>query len=280
MAKIIAIANQKGGVGKTTTAINLSASLALLGKRVLLVDADPQSNATTGLGFKKEQSLQSIYECLVQGIDPHTAILQTAIVNLHLLPARVDLVGAEIELIQLPQRDKVMRNVLSAVENDYDYIFIDCLPSLGLIAINALAAANSVLIPVQCEYFALEGLAQLLNTIGIVRNNLNPEISIEGFLLTMYLRVRHSNEVVENVRNYFNEQAFETVIQRNIKLSEAVSFGQPALLYDAHSSGAVNYMNLAKEFLQRNGEPVPTKIRKHKKPIANNAATQVQKEQL
>ncbi|GHT11935.1 chromosome partitioning protein ParA [Bacteroidia bacterium] len=280
MAKIIAIANQKGGVGKTTTAINLSASLALLGKRVLVVDADPQSNATTGLGFKEEQIQQSVYECLVLGVDPHTAILQTAIVNLHLLPARVDLVGAEIELMQLPQRDKVLRNVLSAVQNDYDYIFIDCLPSLGLIATNALTAANSVLIPVQCEFFSLAGLAQLMNTIAIVQKNLNPDIAFEGFLLTMYLRVNHANEVVENVRNYFNEMAFETVIQRNIKLSEAASFGQPALLYDSHSSGAVNYMNLAKEFLQRNGEPVPIKTRKRKKEVANNEETQVQEEQL
>jgi chromosome partitioning protein len=252
MAKIIAIANQKGGVGKTTTAINLSASIAALGKRVLLVDADPQSNATTGLNFTKEQAKVCLYECLIDGADPRSAILQTEIANLHILPTRIDLLGAELELINVPQREYVMRKVLAPIQADYDYIFIDCLPSLGLLVLNSLTAANTVLIPIQCEFFALDGLTLLMSTIQRVQKSTNPKLDLEGFLLTMYQKTKHSMEVAEDVRTHFDKMTFDTVINRNIHLSEAASYGKPALLHDARSSGAINYMELAKEFLRRN----------------------------
>lgn len=253
MSKVIALANQKGGVGKTTTAINLAASLAVLEQNVLLVDADPQANATSGMGFDIRTIKTSIYECLIDDIDPNGIILNTEVDKLDVMPSHIDLVGAEIEMTNLPNREKIMRKVISKIENKYDFILIDCSPSLGLITLNALTAADSVLIPVQCEYFALEGLGKLLNTIKIVQNRLNPELAIEGFLLTMYdSRLRLSNQVVEEVKKHFQQMVFETIVQRNIKLSEAPSFGKPALLYDVNSTGAVNYLNLAREVLQNN----------------------------
>ncbi|MGL4364189.1 MAG: ParA family protein [Bacteroidales bacterium] len=252
MAKIIAIANQKGGVGKTTTAINLAASLAVLEKRVLIIDADPQANATTGLGFYEKKVQATIYECLVDNLEPREAILQTELKTLHLLPSRVDLVGAELELVDMQNRDLQMRGIISKLQNDYDYIFIDCLPSLGLIALNALAAADSVLIPIQCEFFALDGLSKLLNTIKTVQSHLNPTLGIEGFLLTMYLHSNLANQVVEDVRTHFGSMAFDTMIARNVKLSESPSHGKPVILYDAQCAGSAAYMNLAREFLQRN----------------------------
>jgi chromosome partitioning protein len=253
MAKIIAIANQKGGVGKTTTAINLSASLAALDKKVLLIDADPQANATSGYGITEKDIKSTIYECLVEEADPREAILQTELKNLHLLPSSINLVGAELELVDVQNRECVMRNVIAKVKENYDYIFIDCLPSLGLIALNALTAADAVIIPIQCEFFALDGLVKLLNSIRLVQGRLNPNLGIEGFLLTMYSASNKlANEVVGDVRKNFDTLAFSTIIQRNVRLAEAPSYGKPVLLYDAQSSGAVAYMNLAKEFLQRN----------------------------
>jgi len=253
MAKVIAIANQKGGVGKTTTAINLSASLAVLEKRVLLIDADPQANATSGLGFVEKNVGTTIYECLVEDANPQEAILQTELKSMHLLPSRVDLVGAELELVDMQNRETVMRNVIAKVRDSYDYIFIDCLPSLGLIALNALTAADTIIIPIQCEFFALDGLAKLLNTTRMVQSRLNPALGIEGFLLTMHdARMKLANQVVEDVRAHFGALAFETIIARNVRLSEAPSHGKPVILYDAQSAGSVTYMNLAREFLQRN----------------------------
>ena len=253
MAKIIALANQKGGVGKTTTAINLAASLAVLEYKVLIVDADPQANATSGLGFDLKEIENSIYECIVDGIDPKTAVLQSEIEHLHVLPSHIDLVGAEIEMLNLPNREKVLGNVLDQVKDDYDFLLIDCSPSLGLITVNSLTAADSVIIPVQCEYFALEGLGKLLNTIKIIQSRLNPELEIEGFLLTMYdSRLNLSNQVVEEVQKHFQDMVFETLVSRNIKLSEAPSYGKAVVMYDATSKGAVNYLNLARELLKKN----------------------------
>lgn len=254
MAKVIALANQKGGVGKTTTAINLAASLAVLEKRILLIDADPQANATSGTGFDLRNIKTSIYECLLNDeIDPKSVILNSEIKGLDIIPSHIDLVGAEIEMLNTPNREKILKSIIEKVKDDYDFIFIDCSPSLGLITVNALTAADTVIIPVQCEYFALEGLGKLLNTIKIIQTRLNPELQIEGFLLTMYdARLRLSNQVVEEVRKHFQQMVFETIIQRNIKLSEAPSYGKPVILYDAASTGSANYINLARELLQKN----------------------------
>ena len=265
MGKVIALANQKGGVGKTTTAINLAASLAVLEYKVLIIDADPQANATSGVGFDVRNVKTSIYECIVDELDPRKIILNTEIPGLDLIPSHIDLVGAEIEMLNLPNREKVLRRVIEKIKDDYDFILIDCSPSLGLITVNSLTAADSVIIPVQCEYFALEGLGKLLNTIKIIQTKLHPELEIEGFLLTMYdSRLNLSNQVMEEVKKHFQEMVFESVIHRNIKLSEAPSYGQPAILYDATSKGASSYMNLARELLQNNGM---TKIKNSEKII-------------
>jgi len=253
MGKIIAILNQKGGVGKTTTAINLAAGLGVLEYKVLLVDADPQANTTSGVGFDPRNIKSSIYECLINSIEPRDAILHTESPNLDILPAHIDLVGAELELINLPNREKVMRASLSKVKDDYDFIIVDCSPSLGLITINALTAADSVIIPVQCEFFALEGLGKLLNTIKIVQTRLNPDLDIEGLLLTMFdVRLRLSNQVVEEVKMHFQTMMFDTIIQRNTRLGEAPSHGQTIIMHDASCKGAINYLNLAREILQKN----------------------------
>ncbi len=254
MGKIIAIANQKGGVGKTTTSINLAASLAVLEYKTLLVDADPQANSTSGIGFDPRAIKASIYECLVNDITAKEAIQSTDTPNLDLLPAHIDLVGAEIEMINLDEREYKMKRLLDEVKDDYDFIIIDCSPSLGLITINALTASDSVIIPVQCEYFALEGLGKLLNTIKIVQNRLNIDLEIEGILLTMYdVRLRLSNQVVEEVRTHFHDLVFDTIIQRNTRLSEAPSFGISVIMHDASCKGAINYLNLAREILEKNG---------------------------
>ncbi|HOY38775.1 MAG: ParA family protein [Bacteroidales bacterium] len=253
MGKVIAIANQKGGVGKTTTAINLAAGMAVLEKKVLLVDADPQANATSGLGFDVKNVRIGLYETLVKEEEPSNVILTTEIKGLDLLPSTIDLVGAEIEMIEIPNREKIMSYILNKVKDKYDYIIIDCSPSLGLIVVNALTAADSVIIPVQCEYFALEGLGKLLNTIRIVQDHLNNRLDIEGFLITMFdSRLRLSHQIYEEVQKHFQEMVFETVIYRNVKLGEAPSFGQTIIDYDVNSKGAVNYLDLAREILQKN----------------------------
>jgi chromosome partitioning protein len=253
MGKTISIANQKGGVGKTTTAINLAASLAVLEFKTLLVDADPQANATSGVGFDPRTVKTSIYECIINEVQPADIVLETQTPNLYLLPSHIDLVGAEIEMIALPNREFMMKTVLEKIKDNYDFIIIDCSPSLGLITINSLSASDSVIIPVQCEYFALEGLGKLLNTVKIVQSRLNTSLEIEGILLTMYdTRLRLSNQVVEEVRTHFQQMVFDTIIQRNTKLGEAPSFGQTIIMHDAFSKGAVNYLNLARELLQKN----------------------------
>ena len=255
MGRIIAIANQKGGVGKTTTAINLAASLAALEKKVLIVDADPQANATSGIGIDTRQLRSTIYDCLIDGKEARDAVLPCGIEHLSIIPSNIDLVGAEIEMLDRPEREKILKKVITIIEAEYDYILIDCSPSLGLLTVNALTASHSVIIPVQCEYFALEGLGKLLNTIKIIQNNLNKELEIEGFLLTMYdARLRLSNQVADEVNKHFQQMVFKTIIQRNVKLSEAPSFGQPAILYDADSRGTVNYLNLAKEVIEKQVE--------------------------
>lgn len=253
MGKIISIANQKGGVGKTTTAINLSAALAALGKKVLIIDADPQANASSGLGIDIRELKSTIYECLVNEIDPHKAIQHTETKNLDIIPSHIDLVGAEIEMLNIKNRETLLKNILGQVRNEYDYIFIDCSPSLGLITVNSLTASDSVIIPVQCEFFALEGIAKLLNTIKIIKSKLNPNLLIEGFLLTMHdNRLRLSNQVYEEVKRHFGDLAFNTVISRNVRLSEAPSHGQSVIQYDASCRGAQNYTALAKEVIARN----------------------------
>lgn len=253
MGKVITLANQKGGVGKTTTAINLAASLGVLEYKTLLIDADPQANATSGVGFDPNAIKVSLYECLIGEVKPKDIILKTETPNLYLLPSHVDLVGAEIELINHPNRDYIMKEMLAEIRDEYDFILIDCSPSLGLITVNALTASDAVLVPVQCEYFALEGLGKLLNTIKIVQTRLNPNLEIEGILLTMYdQRLRLSNQVVDEIKKHFEDIVYDTLIQRNTRLGEAPSFGKPAIMYDAESKGSANYMDLARELLQRN----------------------------
>ena len=253
MGKIIAVANQKGGVGKTTTAINLCASLAALEYKTLVVDADPQANTTSGVGHNPKEVRDTIYECMVDGIDAKSCILDTEIDFLYVLPSHIDLVGAEIEMVNIENRENKMKIALEPIKDEYDFIIIDCAPSLGLITINALTACDSIVIPVQCEYFALEGLGKLLNTIKIIQSRLNTNMEIEGILLTMYdVRLRLSNQVVEEVRTHFNKLVFNTLIPRNIKLSESPSFGIPAISHDADSKGAISYLNLAKEILANN----------------------------
>ena len=254
MGKIIAVANQKGGVGKTTTTINLAASLATLEKTVLLVDADPQANASSGLGVDIKEVDCSLYECIIDHTDVKEAIYTTDIDGLDIIPSHIDLVGAEVEMLKIKNnREKMMKELLAPMRDEYDYILIDCAPSLGLITVNCLTAADSVIIPVQCEYFALEGISKLLNTIKIIKSKLNPRLEIEGFLLTMYdSRLRLANQIYDEVKRHFQELVFKTVIQRNVKLSESPSHGLPVILYDAESAGAKNHLNLAKEIIDKN----------------------------
>ena len=253
MGKIIALANQKGGVGKTTTTINLAASLATLEKSVLVIDADPQANASSGLGVDMKEVDCSIYECIIDHADVRDAIYTTDINGLDIIPSHINLVGAEIEMLNLPNRENVIKNMLATIRDEYDFILIDCSPSLGLITVNALTAADSVVIPVQCEYFALEGISKLLNTIKIIKSRLNPQLEIEGFLLTMYdSRLRLANQIYDEVKRHFQELVFKTVIQRNVKLSESPSHGLPVILYDADSTGSKNHLALAKEIINKN----------------------------
>ncbi len=253
MGKVISIANQKGGVGKTTTAINLAASLAAIEHTTLIIDIDPQSNTTSGLGIESKSVSNSVYEIMVGGVEAEDAIRETELPFLEIIPSHINLVGAEIEMIDRERRERILEKAISGLEEKYDFIIIDCPPSLGLLTINALTVSDSVIIPVQCEYFALEGLGQLLNTIKIVRQHLNTELEIEGVLLTMFdTRTRLSDQVADEVRKYFEDKVFESVIARNVRLAEAPSFGKPALLYDSTSRGAKNYLALAREIIHRN----------------------------
>lgn len=253
MGKTIAVANQKGGVGKTTTSVNLAASLATFEKKVLVIDADPQANASSGLGVDVKQAECTLYECLINDIDIHEAVFTTDIESLDVIPSHIDLVGAEIEMLNMPSREKVMRKLIQPLRKEYDYIIIDCSPSLGLITVNCLTAADSVIVPMQSEYYSLEGISKLLSTIKIIKSKLNPELEIEGFLVTMYdSRLRSAKEVYDELKRHFEELVFQTVIQRNVRLSEAPSHGIPVILYDAESTGAKNYMSLAKEILVKN----------------------------
>ncbi len=253
MGKIIAIANQKGGVGKTTTTVNLAASFAALEFKTLIVDADPQANATSGIGMDPKEERKNIYQCMVDDVPVQDVIIESAYDYLDVIPSHIDLVGAEVEMINIDDREERMRNALMPIQDKYDFIIIDCSPSLGLITVNALTAANSVLIPVQCEYYALEGLGKLLSTIKIIQSRLNPDLIIEGILLTMYdVRLRLSNQVIDDVKKHFAQMVFETIIPRNIRLSESPGFGLPAIAYDGESKGAVSYLNLAQEILEKN----------------------------
>ncbi len=257
MGKIIAIANQKGGVGKTTTAINLSAALAILEKKVLLIDSDPQANASSGLGYKIEEDDYSIYDILINGANPEDAIIETDVPNLHLIPSSIDLVGAEIELVNVEEREFQLKKHLRPIADSYDYIIIDCLPSLGLITLNALTASDSVLVPIQCEIFSLEGYSKLRNTISLVQNNLNTELELEGIVLSMYdKRLKMANLVVDEVTSNLGDVVYETIIHRNSKIGEAPSMGMPVITYDISSKGANNYLNLAFEFLTRNEDEI------------------------
>ena len=253
MGKIISLANQKGGVGKTTTTINLAASMAALDKKILIIDADPQANASSGLGIDIRKIKNTIYECIINQAEPSEAIVSTEVPNLFIMPSHIDLVGAEIEMLSLENREKVLKNILDTLKDQYDFILVDCSPSLGLITVNALTAADSVIIPVQCEYFALEGIGKLLNTIKIIKSKLNTALEIEGFLLTMYdARLRLANQIYDEVKGHFSDLVFSTVIQRNVKISEAPSYGKPILLYDPESKGSLNHIQSAKEIIEKN----------------------------